>query len=111
MGAGDPQAFAASLVQSMSSGDFSGFDDLLTKARTQRQRLLAMRPPSPCAPYHKLALDLSFNSVSMLERLKAAMVKGDATALLSMATEGKTLENQANELKALGEKVKRQAGL
>jgi hypothetical protein len=110
-GAGDPQAFATSLVQSMSSGDFSGFDDLLAKARTQRQRLQAVTPPAACVPYHRLALTLSSDSVSMLERLKAALMKGDTTALLSMAAEGKTLETQAGELKALGESIKRRAGL
>jgi hypothetical protein len=111
MGAGDPQAFANSMVQSMSSGDFSGFDTLLSKARTQRQRLLSITPPRMCVDHHRLALTLSGDSVAMLERLKAAMVKGDATALLTIATEGHTLETQANQLKALGENIKRQAGI
>lgn len=111
MGAGDPQAFATSMVQSMSSGDFSGFDDLLSKARTQRQRLQAISPPRACVEHHRLALTLSADSVAMLERLKAALMKGDSTALLGIATDGKTLETQANQLKAMGERVKRQAGL
>jgi len=111
MGAGDPQAFATSMVQSMSSGDFSGFDDLLTRARTQRQRLQSISPPRACIEHHRLALTLSGDSVAMLERLKAALVKGDSTALLTIATEGKTLETQANQLKTMGESIKRQAGL
>jgi len=111
MGAGDPQAFATSMVQSMSSGDFSGFDDLLTKARAQRQRLQAIAPPGACVEHHRLALTLSGDSVAMLERLKAALMKGDSTALLIIATEGKTLETQANQLKTMGESIKRQAGL
>lgn len=111
MGAGDPQAFATSMVQSMSSGDFSGFDDLLSKARTQRQRLQSISPPQACVEHHRLALTLSADSVSMLERLKAALVKGDSTALLAIATEGKTLETQANQLKTMGESIKRLAGI
>jgi len=111
MGAGDPQAFAASMMQSVSSGDFSGFDDLLKKARDQRQRLQAIAPPRPCTEYHRLALKLSGDSVSMLERLKAALMKGDSTALMTIATEGKTLETQTGELKSMGETIKRQAGL
>jgi hypothetical protein len=110
-GAGDPQAFATSMVQSMSSGDFSGFDDLLAKARAQRQRLQAISPPRACVEHHRLALTLSGDSVAMLERLKAALVKGDSTALLAIASEGKTLETQANQLKTMGETIKRQAGL
>jgi len=110
MGAGDPQALAASIVQSMSSGDFSAFDDLLTKARAQRQRLQSIAPPRACVEHHRLALSLSADSVAMLERLKAALIKGDSTALMTVATEGKTLETQTNQLKAMAEAIRRQAG-
>ena len=111
MGGGDPQAFATSMIQSISSGDFSGFDDLLAKARTQRQRLQSISPPRACVEHHRLALALSSDSVAMLERLKAALMKGDSTALLAMASEGKTLEAQANQLKTMGDTIRRQAGL
>ena len=110
MGAGDPQAFATSLLQSMSSGDFSGFDDLLAKARAQRQRLQSIAPPRACLEHHRLALALSADSVAMLERLKVALMKGDSTALLTIATEGRALETQTNQLKSMGESIKRQAG-
>jgi hypothetical protein len=111
LGGDDPQAFANSMLQSVSSGDFSGFDDLLAKARDQRQRLLPITPPPACLDHHRLALMLSGDSVTMLERLKAALVKGDTTALMTMATEGRALERQANQLKSMGEAIKRQAGL
>lgn len=110
MGAGDPQAFASSMMQSLSSGDFSEFDKLLEKAKTLRQRLLAIVPPPACAEHHRLARTLSADSVAMLERLKAALVKGDSMALMGIASDGKTLETQANQLKSLGEKIRRQAG-
>ena len=111
MGVGDPQAFAASLLQSVSSGDFSAFDDLLGKARAQRQRLQSLTPPKSCGEHHRLALALSTDSVTMLERLKAALMKGDSMALMTIATEGRALETQAGQLKNLGETIKRQAGL
>ena len=110
MGVGDPQAFATSLVQSMSTGDFSGFDELLAKARTQHQRLQSITPPSTCLEHHRLALALSADSVSMLERLKAGLMRGDSAALMTIATEGRALEGQAKQLKSMGEKIKRQAG-
>jgi len=109
VGAGDPQAFATSMLQSMTSGDFSGFDDLLEKARSQRLKLERMVVPPTCRDHHQLAMALSGDSVEMLERLKAALMKGDATALMSMAAEGQSLEAQANKLKAMGEAIKRQA--
>jgi hypothetical protein len=111
MGVGDPQAFAASLLKSVSSGDFSAFDDLLGKARDQRQRLQSLTPPAACGEHHRLALSLSADSVTMLERLKSALMKGDSMALMTIATEGRALETQASHLKNLGETVKRQAGL
>lgn len=111
MGAGDPQAFASSMMQSLSTGDFSGFDELLAKARNQRQRLQATTPPSTCVEHHRLALALSGESVTMLEQLKAALMKGDSMALMGIASEGRTLEARAIALKSLGEKIKRQAGI
>ena len=111
VGAGDPQAFATSLLQSVSSGDFSSFDELLAKARAQRQRLQAIAPPRACVEHHRLALTLSADSVTMLERLKAALMKGDTTALLTISTEGKALEAQTERLKSMAESIKRQAGL
>lgn len=111
MGVGDPQVFAASMLKSVSSGDFSGFDELLSKARAQRQRLQSIAPPQDCAEHHRLALALSADSVSMLERLKAALMMGDSMALMTIATEGQTLEAQANKLKNMGDALKRQAGI
>ena len=89
MGVGDPQAFAASMLKSVSSGDFSAFDELLGKARAQRQRLQSLTPPAACGEHHRLALSLSADSVTMLERLKAALMKGDSMALMAIATEGR----------------------
>ena len=111
VGAGDPQAFAASMLQSVSSGDFSGFDDLLTKSRLQQERLRRVATPQACREHHGLALALSADSVSMLERIKAALMRGDSTALITIASEGRTLEEQANRLKSMGEAIKKQAGL
>ncbi|MBK5256584.1 MAG: hypothetical protein JJE39_11165 [Vicinamibacteria bacterium] len=111
VGAGDPQAFATSILESMSSGDFSGFDNLLAKARAQRQRLQSVATPRACVEHHSLALALAGDSVALLERVRTALVKGDSTALLTMAAEGRTMEEQANRLKSLGESIKRSAGL
>lgn len=111
LGGGDPQAFANSMMPALSSGDFSGFDELLAKAQSQRQRLLSIAPPSQCAEYHRLALALSADSVTMLERLKAALMKGDSMTLVAIASDGRTLEAQAARLKVMGEKIKRQAGV
>jgi hypothetical protein len=111
VGAGDPQAFATSMLQSMSSGDFSGFDDLLGKSRQQLERLRGITPPRACLEHHRLALSLSADSVAMMERLKAALMRGDSAGLLTIATEGRDLETQANALKTMGDAIKRQAGL
>ena len=111
LGTGDPQAFATSLLQSVSSGDYSGFDDLVARSKSQRERLRSLAPPGACLEHHRLALALSGDSVVMLERLRAALARGDTAALMTMATEGHALEAQANQLKSMGETIKRQAGL
>ena len=66
-----------------------------------------MTPPRGCGEHHRLALTLSADSVTMLERLKAALMKGDSMALMTIATEGRTLEAQANQLKSLGDALNR----
>jgi len=86
VGAGDPQAFARSLLASVTSGDFSGFDDLLGKAKRQQERLRSITPPPRCHEYHRLALSLSGESVAMLETLRAALAEGDTVSLMAMAT-------------------------
>jgi hypothetical protein len=108
-GAGDPQDFARSLLASVTSGDFSGFDDLVRQARRQQEGLRNITPPPPCMEYHRLALSLSGESVSMLESLRAALAKGDTTSLMAMAPRAQNLELQANELKAMAEAIRRPA--
>ena len=68
-------------------------------------------PPPSCAEHHRLARTLSADSVAMLERLKAALMKGDSMALMGIASDGRALEAQANQLKTMGETIKRQAGV
>lgn len=111
MGAGDPQAFAKSLMESVTSGDFSGFDALLARARTQQDRLRSIEPPSACAEHHRLASVLARDSVSLMERLKAALMNGDAAGLMAMSSEGRALEARADELRTLAATIRRQAGL
>ena len=111
MGAGDPQAFARSLMESVSSGDFSGFDALLAKARAQQDRLRSITPPPACVEHHRLASALARDSTFLMERLKAALMKGDAAGLMAMSTEGQTLEARVGELRTLAAAIRRQAGL
>ena len=110
-GIGDPNDFAKSLVDGATSGDYSGFDSLLAKARRQRDVLRGMQVPPACAPHHRLALSLSESSVGMLEKLRKTLAGGDPTALMSMMGEARELESQAAQLKTMTETIKRGAGL
>lgn len=110
VGAGDPQEFAKSLLASMTSGDFSGFDDLLAQARRQQERLRSISPPASCRDHHRLALALSGESVAMLETLSTSLARGDTSALMAMAERAQKLEAQTNELKAMAAEIRRQAG-
>jgi hypothetical protein len=110
-GIGDPNDFAKSLVDGATSGDYSGFDSLLAKARRQRDVLRGLQAPPACASHHRLALSLSESSVAMLEKLRKALAGGDPTALMSMMGEARDLESQAAQLKTMTEAIKRGAGL
>jgi len=110
-GIGDPNDFAKSLVDGATSGDYSGFDSLLTKARRQRDVLRGLQAPPVCVPHHRLALSLSESSVAMLEKLRKTLAGGDPTALMSMMGEARDLESQAAQLKTMTEAIKRSAGL
>ena len=107
----DAQGFAMSILQSMASGDSSGFDTLVGHARTQQAKLRAVTPPAACADYHRQAVSLAAESVSMLERLRASLAAGDSSALATMATAGRDLGSRANALKLLGDSIKKQSGL
>lgn len=111
LGAGDPQAFAQALMKSVSTGDFSGFDDLIGKAGAQRDRFRALAPPPSCVEHHRLALSLANESVAMLQKMRGALVQNDTQTLLAMATQGQTLETKAKQLKAMGDALKQQAGM
>ena len=47
----------------------------------------------------------------MLDKLRNAIAGGDATTLMSIATEGKSLEERANTLKSMGATIKKNAGI
>jgi hypothetical protein len=111
MGGGDPQEFANSLMKSVTSGDYSGFDALLTKARQQRDHLRGVKPPAACAEHYRLATSLSDDSVRMLERLRSSLKGGDPTGLMSMMGEARAMEARLNELKALTASIKTTAGI
>jgi len=109
VGAGDPQVLAQSVMKSMAFGDFSGFDDLVLKARAHRQLLMGMTPPKACVEHYRLALLLWNEWATMLERMRGALQKGDTTALLALETERTALSTKADELKSVGDAIKKQA--
>lgn len=111
VGGGDPQAFASTLLQSLSSGDFSGFDQLSALARVQSERIRSIVPPPGCLGHHQLAAALASDSAAMLERLRVAISQGDTAALMSMGAESHALEARAKQLQALGESIRQRAGL
>src|SRR5262245_26436279 len=111
MGGGNPQDVANSMMKSVTSGDYSGFDALVAKAKTQRDHLKAMNPPAACAEHHRLAVSLSQDSVAMLERLRASLKGGDPSGLMSMMTEAREMEARLDQLKTLTASIKTAAGV
>ena len=55
---GDQEAFATTILQGATSGDFSGIDDLVRAAGDAERRAAALQPPGECAEYHRMAVTL-----------------------------------------------------
>ena len=111
MGASNPQDFANSLMTSVTSGDYSGFDTLLAKARQQRDHLRGLRPPPSCEEHHRLSLSLAEDSAKMLERLRTSLQGGDPAGLMSMMGEAREMESRLNVLKTLTATIKAGAAI
>src|SRR4051794_24449957 len=81
---GDPDAFANTILQGATSGDFSALDDLVRTAREAERRALALHPPAECADYHRMVVTLLQDSATMMTALRDGLKRNDADALTSL---------------------------
>jgi hypothetical protein len=107
----DTSEFANKLLTASMTGDSSGFDDLVKVMQAGAARARAVTPPACCVEYHQRLLGMLGESTRMVEQLKAAIGKNDATALTALAASASALQTRASALEDEAGQIKARLGL
>jgi hypothetical protein len=108
---GDQQEFATTVVTAAASGDFSGIDDLVRSASDAERRAAALQPPTECGDYHRLAMTLLQESLTMITTLREGLKRNDADALTSIAASAQLMESRAEHLAETEKALRARFGL
>jgi hypothetical protein len=107
----DPEALARTILDQTLSGNMSGFDELIATQRALQARMAEVLPPSSCREHHQRSLRLIARAIALLQRTRDAVAGKEPSALASMATEGKAIEEEAKATDALANDLRRAVGL
>jgi len=110
-GIGDANAFATTLLQGATSGDFSGIDDLVRAAGDAERRAAAVQPPAECAEYHRMAVTLLQESRTMIIALRDGLKRNDTDALTSLGAAAQSMKSRADTLAAAEKALRARFGL
>lgn len=108
---GDPDAFANTLMQGATSGDFTGLDDLVRAAGDAERRAAALQPPVECAEYHRMALTLLQESRTMITALRDGLKRNDTDALTSLGASAQSMKSRADSLAAAEKALRARFGV
>ena len=108
---GDQEAFAATVLQGATSGDFSGIDDLVRAAGDAERRAVALQPPGECAEYHRMAVTLLQESRAMISALRDGLKRNDTNALTSVGASAQSMKSRADSLAAAEKALRARFGL
>ncbi len=78
--AGGPGDLAKGLMEALSKGDTSGFDDMIRQAESARAALAALVPPAPCAAFHQESLASLDASIALLHSIRDSLTAPGAPA-------------------------------
>jgi hypothetical protein len=78
--AGGPEDLAKGLMDTLSKGDTSGFDDMIRQAESARAALAALVPPAPCAAFHQESLASLDASIALLHSVRDSLTAPGAPA-------------------------------
>lgn len=110
-GSGDPETFAATLVQGAGSGDFSGIDELVRSAGDAERRAAALQAPAECAEYHRMAVTLLQESRTMIIALRDGLKRNDTNTLASLGDTAQSMKSRADTLAAAEKSLRARYGL
>jgi hypothetical protein len=107
----EPEAFATTLLQGATSGDFSGIDDLVHAAGDAERRAAAIQPPGECAEYHRMAVTLLQESRTMITALRDGLKPNDTNALASVGASAQSMKSRTDSLAAAEKAIRARFGL
>jgi hypothetical protein len=108
---GDPNAAAQEILKQTLEGTSGGLDGLIDSNRDLLTRLRALEVPAPCATHHQNTIQVVEQSQGLLTRMRDAMASQNQSALLELASEGRSVERRAKEVDALAAEIKKRYGL
>ena len=108
---GDQEAFATTILQGATSGDFSGVDDLVRAAGDAERRAVAIQPPGECAEYHRMAVALLQESRTMITALRDGLKRNDTDTLTSVGASAQSMKSRADSLAAAEKALRARFGL
>ena len=107
----EPEAFATTVLQGATTGDFSGIDDLVRVAGDAERRAAALEPPGECAEYHRMAVTLLQESRTMIAALRDGLKRNDTNALTSLGASAQSMKSRADTLAAAEKALRARFGL
>jgi hypothetical protein len=108
---GDQEAFATTILQGATSGDFSGIDALVRAAGDAERRAAAIQPPGECAEYHRMAVTLLQESRTMITALRDGLKRNDTDTLTSVGASAQSMKSRADTLAAAEKALRARFGL
>lgn len=93
-----PDAFAQRLLQSITSGDTSAFDEMRQNFISARNTLSAAAAPASCKEHKRLSLQNIDDSLVMLDTLESTLVSGDVSAVSKITAMGKQVQDNTKNL-------------
>ncbi len=109
---GSPESVATEMATALARGDTSGLDAMIRQTESAKERLVAVRPPAPCAVHYQKSLESLDDAVEMLRALKSSMQSPDPVAgLASVQARASILQTRAEALQNEERALRQRFGL
>jgi hypothetical protein len=105
-----PDRFSESLAAGIANGNLDEFDKLVSEVKRVQDEAKAIQPPEPCRELHEEFLGIIGESREMLEEVRTALNANDITQLKVIESKAQVLQNKAQAIDGLMEKIRRQYG-
>jgi hypothetical protein len=109
---GSPESVATEMATALARGDTSGLDGMIRQTEGAKEKLAALRPPSPCAAHYEKTLESLDDAVGMLRALRNSIQSSDpAAGLASVSARATVLQTRAEALQKEDRALRQRYGL